>query len=378
MAPPGGDAVKGNARHMASNDAAAPWLRLYFRSERAGITSDLTGRLVEFIAETQRSLDCAIYDVRHPRVIEALQAVARSGKQLRIAYDASKERLGGLSGDPKPEGVEKALGAAGLLPYATPVHNSGHLMHNKFLIRDGATLWTGSANFTVGGLEKQDNNCPTLRDQGIIAQYDVIFTELLSGQHSHSRRYSTLEAAHLQTIQAGAPPSVVSAFFSPSEGEWIEQTISQALNAARRVRVMAFLIGDAGILSALARFSDPSADIQGVIDPHGMQDVLRYRDVNSPEYWFMRDRRFVAAPSHAFNPHTEQDFMHNKVMILDDHLVVTGSFNFSENAELNDENLLILNSKQVAAAYTSYFDRLYAAYGGKVGAQTGAGARAAR
>lgn len=362
---------------MATNGAAAPWLRLFFRSERAGVTSDLTGRLIEFISETQRSLDCAIFDLRHPRVIAALQEVARSGKRLRIAYDASKERTGGLTGDPKPDGAEKALDAAGLLPYATPVHNSGHLMHNKFLIRDEATLWTGSANFTVGGLEKQDNNCLTIRDQGIIAQYDAIFTDLLSGQHNHSRRYSTLEAAHIQTIQAGARPSVVSAFFSPSEGEWIEQTLIQALNAARRVRVMAFLISDPGVLGALARFSNPAADIQGVIDPHGMQDVLRYRHVDDPAYWFMRDRRFVAAPSHAFNPHTEQDFMHNKVMILDDHLVVTGSFNFSENAELNDENLLILNSAQVAAAYTSYFDRLYAAYGGQALAHAETGARRA-
>ena len=363
---------------MASNGGVNPWLRLFFRSERAGVNSDLTGRLVEFISQTQRSLDCAIYDLRHPHILTALQEVARSGKRLRIAFDASKERTGGLSGDPKPDGVEKALDAAGLLPYATPVHNSGHLMHNKFLIRDEQTLWTGSANFTVGGLEKQDNNCLTIRDQGVIAQYGAIFNDLLSGQHSHSRHYSTLEAAHIQTIQAGAKPSVVSAFFSPSEGEWIEQTLIQALNAAKRVRVMAFLMSDPGVLGALARFKDPAADIQGVIDPHGMQDVLRYRSADDPAYWFMRDRRFVAAPSHAFNPHAEQDFMHNKVMILDDHLVVTGSFNFSENAELNDENMLILNSAQVAAAYTSYFDRLYATYGGTVGAQTGAGARAAR
>ena len=360
---------------MASSGAAAPWLRLYFRSERAGVNSDLTGRLVEFIGETQRSLDCAIYDLRHPRVVAALQEVARSGKRLRIAYDASKERTGGLSGDPKPSGTEEALDAAGLLPYATPVHNHGHLMHDKFLIRDGVTLWTGSANFTVGGLEKQDNNCLTLRDQDIIAQYGAIFTDLLDGQHDHARRRSSLQAAHLQTMQASARPSVATAYFSPSEGEQIEQALMRALASARRVRVMAFLISDPGILSALGRFADPSADIQGIFDPHGMQDVLRYRDANAPEYWFMRDRRFVAAPSHAFNPHAEQDFMHNKVMILDDHLVVTGSFNFSENAELNDENMLILNSTQVAAAYTSYFDRLYAAYGGQTVAHVGAEAR---
>lgn len=363
---------------MASSRATAPWLRLFFRSERAGVNSDLTGRLIEFISETQRSLDCAIYDLRHPHVIQALQELARSGRRLRIAYDASKERTGGLTGDPKPSGTEAALNAAGLLPYATPVHNSGHLMHNKFLIRDGVTLWTGSANFTVGGLERQDNNCLTLRDQGIIAQYGAIFTDLLSGEHNHTRRRSSREAAHLLEVSQGARPSVTTAFFAPSEGEQIEQAIIQALATARKVRVMAFLIGDPGILEALGRFATPSADIRGVIDPHGMQDVLRYKHADDTAFWFMRDRRFVAAPSHAFNPHTEQDFMHNKVLIIDDHLVITGSFNFSENAELNDENLLILNSAQVAAAYTSYFDRLYAQYGGQVDARANAGVWAGR
>jgi phosphatidylserine/phosphatidylglycerophosphate/cardiolipin synthase-like enzyme len=335
----------------------------------------LTRRLLEFITETQRTLDCSIYDLRHPRVIEALQALTRSGKRLRIAYDASKERTGGLTGDPKPSGTEEALDAAGLLPYATAVHNSGHLMHDKFLIRDGDTLWTGSANFTVGGMEKQDNNCLALRDQGIIAQYAAIFNDLISGHHNHSRHQSSLEAAHLQAVQAGARPGAVTAFFAPSEGERIEQTLDQALTSARRVRLLAFLISDPGILGALARFADPAADIQGVLDPHGMQDVLRYRHPDDPAYWFMRDHRFVFAPSHAFNPHTEQDFMHNKVLIIDDGIVVTGSFNFSENAELNDENMLILRSRQIAAAYTSYFDRLYAAYGGQVGAHIASAAR---
>ena len=39
--------------------------------------------------------------------------------------------------------------------------------------------------------------------------------------------------------------------------------------------------------------------------------------------------------------------MHNKVIIIDDRIVVTGSYNFSENAESNDENMLILESSRL-------------------------------
>jgi phosphatidylserine/phosphatidylglycerophosphate/cardiolipin synthase-like enzyme len=80
-------------------------------------------------------------------------------------------------------------------------------------------------------------------------------------------------------------------------------------------------------------------------------------------FWFARkDKRFVAAPSHAFSENDNNDFMHNKVMILDDSTVITGSYNFSESAESNDENMLILESSDVANAYTAYFEALFAQY----------------
>jgi hypothetical protein len=58
----------------------------------------------------------------------------------------------------------------------------------------------------------------------------------------------------------------------------------------------------------------------------------------------------------------EQDFMHNKVFVIEDQVVFTGSYNFSANARENDETVLALNSTAIAAAYTNYIDRLYAIY----------------
>ena len=66
--------------------------------------------------------------------------------------------------------------------------------------------------------------------------------------------------------------------------------------------------------------------------------------------------------SHAFSKKDQNDFMHNKVMVIDNKTVVTGSYNFSENAEKNDENLVIIESPLIAAAYTRYFDALFRQY----------------
>jgi phosphatidylserine/phosphatidylglycerophosphate/cardiolipin synthase-like enzyme len=44
--------------------------------------------------------------------------------------------------------------------------------------------------------------------------------------------------------------------------------------------------------------------------------------------------------------------VHNKVMVLDNEVVITGSFNFTNSAETrNAENLLILKSQDLAARY---------------------------
>jgi hypothetical protein len=49
-------------------------------------------------------------------------------------------------------------------------------------------------------------------------------------------------------------------------------------------------------------------------------------------------------------------------LIIDNKTVVAGSYNFSENAEANDENMLMIVSPQVATAYTNYFDALFRQY----------------
>jgi phosphatidylserine/phosphatidylglycerophosphate/cardiolipin synthase-like enzyme len=340
----------------SQTEFSAAGLEVFFQSRRAGWEAQLAFHLVQFIEATTESLDCAIYDLRHPEVLSALARVAQSGRRLRIAFDASKERTGGLSGDPKPGGTDQALIAAGLMKYATPVHRGRHLMHDKFLVRDGRTVWTGSANFTAGGLELQDNNCLVLTAPDLAASYAATFAELLKDDQGHgapARGAATLGAATLTSL------------FAPASGEGVEQRVVAALRGARRVRVLAFLISDSGILDALAPFaSDPSFDIRGVYDPHGMQDVLRYTQQDASRFWFLHDPRFVAAPSHSFDPAHEQDFMHNKVLIIDDRLVISGSYNFSENAEANDENLVVIESPPVAAAYLSYFDALDRAYSG--------------
>jgi phosphatidylserine/phosphatidylglycerophosphate/cardiolipin synthase-like enzyme len=49
--------------------------------------------------------------------------------------------------------------------------------------------------------------------------------------------------------------------------------------------------------------------------------------------------------------------MHHKVIIIDSSIVILGSFNYSRNADQsNDENLLVIYSRSVAAQFLDEFD----------------------
>jgi PLD-like domain len=341
-------------------------IRAYFQSQRAALDAHLVARLVAFLDDAHDSIDCAIYDLRHPRILDALARAVARGVRVRIAYDAGKEHAGGMSADPKPSGTEAALVNAGLLPHATAVHERGrHLMHDKFVLRDEHDVWVGSANFTVGGLELQDNTCLTISSRDLVTHFAITFAGLLQPQHRHTRLATALATAASSGVMVGS--TSIAPFFAPAAGESIEQELISAIRGARKIRLLAFLLSDPGILQALAPLAgQPQFDIRGVYDPHGMEDVLHYTTQDHALFWFMRDPRFVAAPSHAFSEQREQDFMHNKTFVFDDRLVFTGSYNFSENAEANDEVVLKIASEPLAAAYTHYTDVLFSTYGGVI------------
>ena len=55
-------------------------------------------------------------------------------------------------------------------------------------------------------------------------------------------------------------------------------------------------------------------------------------------------------------------YMHNKFAVIDNEIVVTGSFNWSKNAdERNDENLIIIKNKELAQKYEAEFQEIYEA-----------------
>ena len=332
-------------------------LEVLVQSARAGVEAQLTNRLGEFISGTRRTLDGAIYDLRSDAVLADLQALVRRGQKLRLAVDGGPQRTGAQNGaDPKPSGMQTQLGAHGLTRSVRLIPEAGkHLMHHKFLVRDGEWLWTGSANFTQGGLELQDNNCLIVHSAQLAERYQAVFDVLW--RRGNKPVPSPANSVTVDGIRFWP-------LFEPgTDVEHIESLLVPYLNHANAVRVLAFEMTDPGILAALQRFKGSGSDIRGVLDGFAYSATLGKTVAKQPElFWFLKDKRFVRAPSHPFTKGREQDFMHNKTLILDGTTVITGSYNLSEHAETNAENMLVIESTQIARFYLDYFDALFAKY----------------
>jgi phosphatidylserine/phosphatidylglycerophosphate/cardiolipin synthase-like enzyme len=53
--------------------------------------------------------------------------------------------------------------------------------------------------------------------------------------------------------------------------------------------------------------------------------------------------------------------LHHKAIVIDERTVITGSYNFTNSAERdNDENLVIVDDPTLARAYIDEFERVYA------------------
>jgi phosphatidylserine/phosphatidylglycerophosphate/cardiolipin synthase-like enzyme len=52
--------------------------------------------------------------------------------------------------------------------------------------------------------------------------------------------------------------------------------------------------------------------------------------------------------------------MHHKVILIDERIVITGSYNFSNNAKTrNDENTLIIHNPEMVALFREEFERVW-------------------
>jgi phosphatidylserine/phosphatidylglycerophosphate/cardiolipin synthase-like enzyme len=320
--------------------------------------------IAAYLDAARESLDIALYDLRLQDetadiVRGALVGSWERGVRVRLVYNLDREDRVPVPPPPKtdPELVEA-------LPFPTAaVPGWPDLMHHKYAIRDRASVWTGSTNWTDDSWSREENVIVTVESKTLAARYEQDFEQLWTKRDvEKSGRVDT------SAVDVGGVP--VRPWFSPKRGEKLAQEIATQLGAAdHRVRVASPVITSGPILGTLAEIAaDGNVDLAGVVDATQIREVLHQWHLNGNATWKQPALRFLmergnltGKPSTPYAPGAVHDYMHAKVTVCDDYVFV-GSFNLSHSGEQNAENVLEFRDAALADRMAAYIDSVRALY----------------
>jgi phosphatidylserine/phosphatidylglycerophosphate/cardiolipin synthase-like enzyme len=246
-------------------------------------------------------------------------------------------------------------------------------MHDKYLCRDAglpaAAVWTGSANFTDDQWTRCDNNMLQITSAPLAAAYVRDFEQLWqSGAIGDSGAF---DAPPVSLIYQGQP-AMIRVEFAPGRGPAIDDLVAHRVaSAQRRVRICSMLINSGALIGALIDLLQGGrVAVDGVYDRTQMEAVYpQWQEVPSNRWKIPAVQHILARAglvgknSTPYTPEGVHDFMHNKILLVDD-TVITGSYNYSRSAEMNAENILFIESAALAETYSAYIDHLKAKYSG--------------
>jgi len=350
--------------------------------ERVVQVRDVASRTADFINQAKSTIDIAIYDFRlrdeaATIVAEGLRSQGRKGVQIRIAYDSATDpgadalptaAPSHLESDQKLLGTDSFVRSFADVAQVTSITGYRVLMHNKYILRDvaspDAAVFTGSSNYTNDSWGLQDNNLLCLRSQQLASYYAKDFNDLWSrGKIVDSTGYRDAGTLRMNDVP-------VTIAFTPGDGPMVLKEIVGAIAAARnRLYVASVVLSSGPILAALSEAIDRGLPLAGLYDGPQMDQVERQWNATNfgtdkINTWQKVARHLVRKNSIPFdrqNKSQPHNFMHNKLVVADQ-IVVTGSFNLSNHAMGNAENVLLIRDGVIADSYAKYIQRLMTSY----------------
>ena len=397
---------------------------LFNHRDNSSYRSPLTGRwrngddlersLIAAIEGAQQEVLVAVQELTLPGIAKALIAARDRGLTVQVVLEntysspwreqqpthlAKHQRqrwqrlqhLADLDGDGITSNEEAAAGdAVGLLQEAgIPMvddredgSSGSGLMHHKFLVIDGRSVLTGSANLTSSGIHGDAGRNSTrgnvnhmlhLRSEDLAELFRAEFQRMWGdgpGGRKDSRFGLAKRSAGPQTVMVG--DARVEVLFAPHPKRNPEHGLNwlaQQLGAARRSIDMALFVFSAQQLAdVLQERVKAGVKIRLVADPgfasRSFSEVLDLLGVALPDRNCKLERnnqpyeaplRGVGTPRLA-----RGDKLHHKFAVIDNKTVITGSFNWSPSAaHTNDETLLAIHSPELAQHFTREMDRIW-------------------
>lgn len=294
------------------------------------VTPPMLRELINDVSRARTSVDVAAFDLDLPQLVDALIAARRRGVQVRVVIDS--ENLT----DPA---VAMLTGRMQDRRIPVVFDRRAPFMHNKFVVIDRAIVWTGSWNLTENCTFRNNNNAIRIESRRIAASYHDEFEQMHMGRfggtkHSDSERLATQTA-----------DDRISIYFSPQD-KALPIVLDHIEHARSTIVFMAFSLTSAPITDALINAVERRVRVSGVVErrnARGTGSVFAQLSEHGVD---------ILEDGNCYN-------MHHKVMVIDDEIVITGSYNFTDNAEnTNDENLVIIHDATIARFFLSEYERI--------------------
>lgn len=337
-------------------DFAGGNIQAYAGPTELGAADDLEQVIVGFIEGAQESLDIAVQEIDSEPIAQAILDARWRGLSVRVflehsylqtdltaaqiaAIGAGPARLDAMWVEPRPSPIfctnRDILDS--FLRTDIEVHSdlSTEIFHQKFVIRDyrGSTkptsaLLTGSTNFTSTDTHSNLNHIVIFHDYRICRDYAREFEEIRTGSFGRQRLGPVPKTYNLD----GVPVKVL---FAPDHTPELEIT-KQINKTVRRLDFAIFTFsGSSGIDDAMIMAQRAGRVVRGALDP------------GQGRFGWAATRWLHEAGVQVFLPRQEAPFrkLHHKLMVIDDAIVVAGSFNYTGPAnEYNDENIFVIGS----------------------------------
>ena len=123
--------------------------------------------LISQIESAQTSIHCAVYIFTLEDVREAIIRAKERGLDVKLVLE---------KGETDSDYSQFINLEAANVDVRRDANN--YLMHNKYCVFDGKTVWTGSYNWSKSGSERNNENVVILEDSKIAAEYELDFERL--------------------------------------------------------------------------------------------------------------------------------------------------------------------------------------------------------
>jgi len=283
-------------------------IQVYFCPE-----DNCESHLLNLINSANHSIYCAFYDLNSPQI---LQQLTQRSQNLEIKILLEKSSL-------KPR-----------QPFINFDYDSQQ-MHNKFCIFDQQTIFTGSYNPTFNGNNKNNNNIIIIDSKYLSKNYYSEFQELTKNKKQTKTKTPLINFNNHK----------IENYFCP-EDNCAEKVIAILNSSAQSIYFMTFSFTDKQIAQTIINKHQQGIQIHGLFEKTQNSKYSQFNYLNNSNI----NVKFETNPTK----------LHHKVFIVDQKIVITGSYNPTKNGnQHNDENILILHNPQIAQQYLQEFNSLY-------------------